>query len=56
MVYSSEEEEISRDGSEDFYHPEHVEPDARKERLLIIMIKKRKQHLQVLKCLFVSGS
>lgn len=31
VVYSSEEEEISRDDSEDFYHAEHVEPCSERE-------------------------
>ena len=31
MVYSSEDEEISRDDSEDFYHAEHVEPCSERE-------------------------
>ena len=55
VVYSSEEEEISRDDSEDFYHAEHVEPCSERE-VIDDHDQETKQHLQVLKCLFVSGS
>ena len=55
MVYSSEEEEISRDGSEDFYHAEHVEPCSERE-VIDYHDQEKETTSSGIKMFFVSGS